>query len=276
MSARGGSLRSIAVLLALLQVYACVSIPVERARSARVAGIDRGDARSGRQCEDSDADGALMGVLIGGSPILLAFLLSDDSSPDGGTGLYLAALGAVGAIVGFWAGLAVDSARCDGERRGTLAIVTDRDTVVLRKEGSGRGAYLTGTMEFAFTNPLEHPVHVPGCQRPSPPVLEKWIDGEWVLAYANPIALCLTIPPYEIGPGETVRHEYRFFDDLSSRIGFRRLPVEEIPGTYRMVWEVFGEVDEGVARDPIPLEHRISNVFTIELEDAVLQNLEPR
>lgn len=63
---------------------------------------------------DSDFDGALWGTLIGLSPVAIA-IISTDPEP---TGMLIA--GIVGAIAGFWIGLAVDSAHpddCDVQER---------------------------------------------------------------------------------------------------------------------------------------------------------------
>lgn len=62
--------------------------------------------RSNKEC-DSLVNGALIGTAIGASPLLGLVIPPNDESDT----RYLFA-GEVGAIVGFWVGLAVDGAHC--------------------------------------------------------------------------------------------------------------------------------------------------------------------
>lgn len=61
---------------------------------------------------DGDLDGALIGTLIGASPLIIAALIGGMS--DGSSDEFISAVGvgAAGAFLGFWIGLAVDSANC--------------------------------------------------------------------------------------------------------------------------------------------------------------------
>lgn len=66
-----------------------------------------------REC-DTDIDGAILGGLIGGSPAIVAFVLAGKDDTGGEKYIPLAYVGFLGGIAGFFIGLGVDSARCNG------------------------------------------------------------------------------------------------------------------------------------------------------------------
>jgi hypothetical protein len=99
-----------------------------------------------------------------------------------------------------------------------------------------------------------------------PPVLEKQLDGRWASVYAPFVDLCEpTVRP--IRPDEVYRSSLRVpVGQAGSRVA-PTVPSLGIPGTFRLVWNVYGEWSTSHAptrEDLLPLEQRISNPFRIE------------
>ena len=121
------------------------------------------------------------------------------------------------------------------------------------------------TMHLTYTNPTASPVYIPTCHQPGPPVLQKWVDGTWVTAYAPVVLRCLG-PPVIIEPGDTYRYTYRVYATRAPNSG-PRLQVAEVPGQYRLIWHILGTwtpngPEPGLGQ-LLPEEQRISNTFTI-------------
>lgn len=62
---------------------------------------------------DTDFDGAVLGSAIGSIPVWVTFIGGTDESE---AGMFI--LGVIGAVAGFWIGLAVDSTDCEDPRAG--------------------------------------------------------------------------------------------------------------------------------------------------------------
>ena len=72
---------------------------------------------------DSDLNGALIGAAIGVSPAILAFIIQDEEEAQAALGI-----GIIGGVVGFVAGLAVDSSNCSATQMNRLPqVLLDED-----------------------------------------------------------------------------------------------------------------------------------------------------
>ena len=117
---------------------------------------------------------------------------------------------------------------------------------------------------YQTRNPTSGSLYLIGCFVPSPPVLEKRVDGAWRTAYGAVVFMCLS-PPVEIGPGE-VRH------DTLRVVGY--LPGQnvaptfdtEIAGTYRLRREIYAGLTDASSLEGgalLSLNQRISNTFEV-------------
>lgn len=122
------------------------------------------------------------------------------------------------------------------------------------------------TIRFRFTNRTGQTVYAAGCRGVDPPVLEKQLDGRWVSVHAPFVDLCEpTVRP--IRPDEVYRSSLRVRPGQPGSRVAPTVPPLGIPGTYRLVWNVYGRWRAGHApsrEDLLPLEQRISNPFGIE------------
>ena len=122
-------------------------------------------------------------------------------------------------------------------------------------------------MNLSYANPTGGKVYIPTCHGPHPPALQKRVGEQWVTAYAPVVLLCLG-PPVIIEPGETYRYNYRVMAAHRPNT-VPRFEVDEIPGTYRLVWHMLGtwtpNGPEAGLGEELPLEQRVSNTFRIEM-----------
>ena len=150
------------------------------------------------------------------------------------------------------------------------AIRTDRREYGIRY-GEARGErFVDVPIGWRYTNRTAGPVYLAGCGIPEP-TPEKWVAGRWVAAY-QPIRLLCLAPPTVLGPGAAHADTLGFTAGLpgSTAVG-PELEVAEIPGTYRLVWEVYGDWVPDTAGGHlwgrpgrlVPLEERASNTFRL-------------
>ena len=109
-------------------------------------------------------------------------------------------------------------------------------------------------------------VYLETCHTPHPPVLEKRVGSEWVVAYRPAVLRCLG-QPVVIRAGETYDYTFKVVAGRPGTNNFPQFEVAEIPGTYRLVW---GLLDTWNPDGPgpglgrlLPLEQRVSNEFQI-------------
>lgn len=139
------------------------------------------------------------------------------------------------------------------------AIRTDRSEYVVRRTGDA----ITFTMGLTFVNRTDGPVYLPTCHSPHPPVVEKRVDGAWVTVYAPPVLLCAG-PPLVVPRGERYEYEYRVHGALPGGDFHPEFRTARVEGTYRLRWGFLeAPPEQAPAPRPIPLEHRISNEFTL-------------
>lgn len=117
----------------------------------------------------------------------------------------------------------------------------DRAGASLRTDAAEYVVEYTGTLYraaigYTYVNRTRTAVSAHQCQTPSPPALEKAVNGHWVPAYAPEVFLCESIPPFRVPAGGTYR------GTLALRVAHRdrhtspELLVDSIPGTYRLRW----------------------------------------
>lgn len=124
---------------------------------------------------------------------------------------------------------------------------------------------INGHIGYVFTNPTRAPVHFTGCRGVEQPVLEKWVDGQWVTALPAVILDCRG-SPIVVQPGR----EYRGSVDING-VGPEvnaapKFSVDSIPGTYRFVWHKVFQAYDDAHRELLPLAQRISNRFYLDTE----------
>ena len=116
---------------------------------------------------------------------------------------------------------------------------------------------------YTLRSPDDDATVYTGCSPPHPPELQKLVEGEWVRAYDQFQPLCLS-PPFVLPAGETHPDTLRFWAALPGQNVGPMLLVDEIPGTYRLVQAIYtGADDDGLGRNPLPLEARVSNPFEL-------------
>lgn len=123
------------------------------------------------------------------------------------------------------------------------------------------------SIPLVYTNKTGKRIYIPTRDGTYPPVLEKWVKGAWVTAYAQVVVMYKGLP-IVINPGE----EYQYvFEIEAARTGSNAGPqfeVAEIPGSYRLVWTWTYSIwppdfaKPRAEREP-PLEARVSNTFVI-------------
>ena len=129
----------------------------------------------------------------------------------------------------------------------------------LREEGGA----LRVDIPFIFVNETGRPVYIPSCNGPHPPVLEKFENRSWVVAYAPIVPLCLG-QPVEIAPGQRYDYDYHVHAALPGTNGEPKFSVSPIAGSYRAVWSLYREkLSDGTVASLLPPESRTSNVFRI-------------
>jgi hypothetical protein len=148
-------------------------------------------------------------------------------------------------------------------RPGAPAIKTDRRRYLLN-DSAGIARL---TIPFTYRNDTGQPVYLPTCRGVQPPRLEKLVGDRWIVAYAPIVSFCQGVP-LTVRPGDSFNYTMQILAGMPGTTYVPRFIVSEVPGTYRVLWEVFAAVD-GDARKPVPvkdllpLELRVSNPFEL-------------
>lgn len=155
-----------------------------------------------------------------------------------------------------------------GERGGRPAIETQSDTAVLRAFSDS----VSGSVVATYTNRTSAPVYLGRCGTSRHPgvVLDKEIEGAWSLSY-DPVCAMIGAPPLEVRPGESRTDTLPLWDYRLPH-SYPNFKSPEIPGTYRIVYEVYdccstppgGGVRFG---PPLPREGQVSEAFRIEVRE---------
>jgi hypothetical protein len=129
------------------------------------------------------------------------------------------------------------------------------------------GAVHAVDFELAYRNPLDQAVAVPACHNPVRPLLEKQVDGGWILAHAPIELMCITAP-LVIPAGATHTFRYPLRADGYDLDSWRSRTGGTLDGTYRLRWFVGTHAprsDNGIGV-PLAEEYSVSNSFVLELK----------
>lgn len=116
-----------------------------------------------------------------------------------------------------------------------------------------------------YRNPLNKSVAVARCGGPANPILQKLVDGDWVLALAIPEPLCISRPPLVLPPKSTYRFGFGAHVDAYELDRWIQRVDGSLDGTYRLRWWV-GLHDPGADTEvgtPLPEEFVVSNTFEL-------------
>lgn len=173
--------------------------------------------------------------------------------------LLAVALPALGACAGGGEPLAARPDEAAVPSNAGAPITTDSAVYHLRSSADG----YAGTIGVTYTNRTGGTVNIPACHSPHPPLLEKWVAGEWVVAYDPPVLMCIT-PPVVIQAGSSYSYTYRIVAGRTGSNSYPQFEVDEIPGTYRLRWRALLSAGSGEPQ-PLPEEVTISETFEIRL-----------
>jgi hypothetical protein len=143
------------------------------------------------------------------------------------------------------------------------AIETDR-TVYAVNDSAGLANL---TIRMTYRNNTGKDVYLPTCRGPQPPRLQKQVGDSWVVAFAPNVLACEGAP-ITVRAGDIYNYTFRILAGMPGSNYAPRFAVSEIPGTYRVLWEIFsgtrGDPSRpGTTIDPLPLDQQISNTFRL-------------
>lgn len=142
-------------------------------------------------------------------------------------------------------------------------IQTDRTVYAV----SDSGGLANLTIRMTYRNNTGKAAFLPTCRGPQPPRLQKQVGDAWVVAFA-PTVLACEGAPIEIAAGDSYEYTFRILAGMPGTNYAPRWAVAEIPGTYRVLWEIFSDVQGNPARpvttrNPLPVDQEISNTFKL-------------
>jgi hypothetical protein len=161
-----------------------------------------------------------------------------------------------------WLATASCAAAMAGSANGP-PIQTDRTSYVVR-DSAGLASL---TIHMTYTNNTKQRVYIPTCRGPQPPRLQKKVDDTWVVAFAPNILACESAP-IAVDPGDTYPYTFRVLAGMPGSNYVPRWTVSEIPGTYRVLWEIVTDVVGNpvrpvATRNPLQVDQMISNTFEL-------------
>lgn len=123
------------------------------------------------------------------------------------------------------------------------------------------------TIQMTYHNTTGKDVYLPTCRGPQPPRLQKEVDGSWVVAFAPNVLGC-EAAPITVRAGDSYNYTFRILAGMPGTNYAPRFAVSEIPGTYRILWEIFSGTAgnpsrPSTTRDPLPIEQQVSNTFRL-------------
>ena len=143
-------------------------------------------------------------------------------------------------------------------------IRTDKQTYTLKQSGET----LSVSFDMTYTNQTSDPTHLVTCNGIFSILLEKLIDGKWVLAYGSDSPDCLG-PFISIEPGRQHAYELNVVVFVPSSENEPKFQVDNPVGTYRLVWPIYESLNpNGYQQESgwgklMPLERWVSNNFEI-------------
>ena len=105
--------------------------------------------------------------------------------------------------------------------------------------------YVSFEVPITYTNTTGRTAYFTGCSRPSPPSVEKLVEGEWVLAYNQVYLMCLA-PPVPVEAGATFEYALHATAAFPGQNAAPEWEVGDVPGTYRLRWSVEERGEERV------------------------------
>jgi len=123
------------------------------------------------------------------------------------------------------------------------------------------------TIRMTYRNTTGGPVYLPTCQGPQPPRLQKQVGDQWVVAFAPNVLACEETP-IEVPANTSYDYTFQVVAGMPGTSYLPRFSVSEVPGTYRILWELFhgaaGEPSKPViTRDRLPTDQEVSNTFQL-------------
>jgi hypothetical protein len=170
-------------------------------------------------------------------------------------------------IIRFLAALALPAALgCAAASVGSAGgppIETDR-TVYAVDDSAGLARL---TIRMTYHNTTGKDVYIPTCGGPQPPRLQKQVGSTWVVAFAPNVLACERAPVI-VPAGDSYGYTFRILAGMPGTNFAPRWAVSEIPGTYRVLWELFHSTTgdpsrPSTTRDPLPIDQQISNSFRL-------------
>jgi hypothetical protein len=157
----------------------------------------------------------------------------------------------------------LDCAAANAGSAGGPPIQTDR-TVYAVNDSAGLASL---TIRMTYQNATGKDVYLPTCRGPQPPRLQKQVGDAWVVAFAPNVLACEGAP-ITVRSGDSYAYTFRIMAGMPGSNFAPRWAVSEIPGTYRVLWEIFsatsGDRSRPVTtRDPLPVDQEISNTFRL-------------
>jgi len=159
--------------------------------------------------------------------------------------------------------VAIGCAAATAGSPGRAPIETDR--TVYAVDDTGGLARLT--IRMTYHNTTGKDVYLPTCRGPQPPRLQKEVNGSWVIAFAPNVLACEGAP-ITVRAGDSYDYTFRILAGMPGTNYAPRFAVSEIPGTYRILWEIFSGTTgdpsrPSTTRDPLPIDQQISNTFRL-------------
>ena len=119
---------------------------------------------------------------------------------------------------------------------------------------------------YTITNTTDGAVYMIGCKRPSAPVLQKRINGEWISAYSSVEQGCLS-PPFIVKPGDQRQDTLRVYGVFPGQNAFPEF-LTDVEGEYRLKKKIYSNPEtfkdsENWNEQLLPDELRISNSFYV-------------
>jgi hypothetical protein len=143
---------------------------------------------------------------------------------------------------------------------GAALFRTDSLAYTLRAGATGYEA----TIGVTFTNRSGGTAYFVNCRGATGVSLEKLVDGQWTAVYSPVINQCLSAP-ITVAAGATHRTQIAVSAGLPGSNVYPQFTVADVSGEYRAVWHhvLRSYQDRLPFGDPLPLESRISNRFSL-------------
>ncbi len=124
--------------------------------------------------------------------------------------------------------------------------------------------YLRLKINVTFINRTGETAWIAACHSPDPPVLDKLVGNDWVLAFESIVPACLG-PPTVIAAESQFAMLWTIDAGLPGSNIHPQFKVGDYRGTYRLRWGILGDYDENSGSGTLlPLNERISAPFRIE------------